>query len=512
MNKLVTIILFFCFSRLPAQAPGDTVNLHYFLEKYQITHTDPLLILSINPNECQKYKLAISLFRNKMHGYGVEDHLIYLIKGLRKKEANYFMQNELNLPPDKLNILLDDEFCNFLNRNGPTSVILISKGKIVSSYTIYEAMDKLSFREDAGESYSCVLKDSVLMEEPGMPFSKITRPRLLDENKMLLLNYRYNSLSVYDITSGKKLKDVDLTYDSRTLYKQISSNPQAIDFAGRGKSVVSKYNMREMLLDNVIVHNNKVYITCSFLFASREGAKDTVLTSYPFLIITTPAFEQFQFHNLNPAGAHGYYIQPNNNFYVENDSLILFNMIAPSDSMTSKRKLHYLGEFECSGKNEAWKFHQFMPVNLPDYFRINHLNYTYNNNDFLNYDHKLYSYFLEILPWVRAVDGKEKFDLPDSTYIPITAKEWADKRTIDYITVAAQEIPDKRIAFVIRQKDTFELLILDGKNKKTIYRHVLPYSCFKDGRVVMTDKLIYVFNPSKDNAYLYRFSFHQIPD
>jgi hypothetical protein len=255
------------------------------------------------------------------------------------------------------------------------------------------------------------------------------------------------------------------------------------------------------------VHGNKVFVACTVMFASREGLKDTVLTSYPFLMLSDTGFENIRFVLIQTRGAGSYEVQANNNFFVKNDSEFIFNMRAPGDSISRAGHLYYLGEFHFSCRENKISFTKFAAPELPEYFRKMHLYYAYGMSDFCSYRQKIWSWFMQVLPVVRAIDSDEQFSLPDSSFRKITAGDWQQQKHLELSTAAMHALPDDRLACLLIRGGNYELLILDGKDKHILFQKNLPAVYFKGGRVVMTDKWIYVLNPEREDVYLYRFWF-----
>lgn len=504
-------------------AVNDSTDLDFYLKKYNLKNINPLIIILINPNQCQKYMIGLDALNKIIDNKQINSNVVYLLAFVREREVNYFLKNEFNISPKGNRFIQDNEFFKTLSPVYTSGVMLLLHGEAPRWYYIADAVHHLEF--DTYEiSYNLSSSpDSMLIDETGVPISRVAQIKILSDSTMLALDPRYNNLAIYNTKTGKIIRSLKIEYDYLELYKRYFSHGDTSkdSLVNEKRKCISQIDWKEFSLAKLNINSNKIYVSCGIMYADNVSyeydIEDTTivvdttiwLNTYFFILITDFDFSLQNYVYVPEEKLKEYYLDRNKQFCVVNDSIFIFTIGKYEHNKTSE--LNYLARYKYSKKENTFELDKLLDITIPDYFVKNKINYGFGPNELFLYDNNVYSYFNFLLPFIYNVNDSEEIVYPDTSY---KYADWYDDPLPFYMFDIASTLTDD-LAFVTFEKNKYYLSIIDKKKNDNIkYRKQIPSYYAKAGKFtnkfILSNRNLYILKIGHQDSYLYTFQYLNI--
>jgi len=465
-------------------------------------------------DQCQSLQIGFSRLINKLNQTEMNSNTVILLYGLREKEIDYFIKNELHISRDNYKIIHDGDFFGNISPNFFSGVMLLNKNKIYRWYpSFWDAVAQLDIKQKKFR-YELSLKDSVLFDESIIPISNAAIFKVLNDTSMLAADTKYGNLLIYNTKNGSLIRSMEFNYNYMYLYELYLSEGDSnkVIFARRNKKLIAMLDQRVFKLYNLNIFKDKIYVDCGIMYSfKRDNSIDTSLYHFPFLLITDINLKE-QNYVYVPFQDHKYYID-GKSLYTKDGKNFILSVEKAKDHQTPK--YYYLAKYKYSEKENKLKWDSVLDIGLPDNLVKNHLFFL--NHKLVFYNNNLYSYFDNVLPFLYNVaDSSDIIQYPDSTYktLPLsgymyhtTKKRRKHKELVKsfrIIDVASTLMND--LAFVTLEDDKYYLSIMDVEvNNNIIYKKEIPYKL--SGKFILTEKNLYIFKSTDQYSYLYKFQY-----
>lgn len=505
MNRLLANmhIILLCLSSFTAMADSgkDTANLAFYLQKYKIDKINPLIIVAVNANECQPYKIGLDAIRKEIEEQKIEKNVLYLFSGLRQNEVTYYIKNVLKFTTD-IYAISDEHFFKTISPSLSSMVIIFSPDGNSSSYRVFDAVNYLKI-EKLKINYKLTLADSVILNEKAAPISSRANIYAIDEKRILITDPNYNTVSIYDLDNGKRKYLLEPHYDYEKLFEQYiaKGNDKKAKFAASTHALIKQFEQQEFKIYNVFTVNSKIYITVAIMYPAKVG-EDTVLSDYPFLLITDTSFTKQTYIHI-PTHSDSCFILLRNPFYVLHDSTMIFTIGRTKAIQNSENR--FLAKLNLSEKNAKIKWQGLLNVKLPPVFTENGRYNNFDFNRFFDYKGQLYCYFTNILPFVYNVEDSRIISYPNEFYKSSSIENYFLKsspfsiETIDYFSF-------DDLCFVTNENGVYFFSILDAEKNTIKYKVRIP-NLDKKMRFSFDNNNLFSLNITPYKVVIYKYKF-----
>lgn len=498
--KHFTRNIFFVFSLLLTANiyanGGDAGTIEAFLSRHDLVRPEQYIV-TVNPDICAKCRIGLAMFNNRVAKEGKGGKVVYVLRGLREAEVDYYIRHELSFISTESTFIVDDNFFSLIDP-GLESRICVFKGRTMVRSVPISDQAEISLEPPYSMNVLQVI-DSVQLDESKCPVSTMSYLQVLPNGDPVILDPRYNRLRVFDQHTGKVASELDLEYDYIDLFrKYISSDPTAIEFATRLRPRIAFYKRNEVSLGMLSVNEKNILACCDIIFYTTNEKDDSIIEHFPFLMITdhalhNPKLIRIPYHDLFSA-------MPKNALAQVDDSTFVFTLL---DNNLDKARSQYLGAYTYDSKNETLKFRQLLPVELADFYIKAGINHFFGPNEASMINGKPYYYFNWSIPFVYN-DSAAVITYPDTSYMYLTAQAWKyDPLAFEMIRVGGWS--KSRVAFFTSENDTRYFSLMDRASGQIVSKGMVPgYFTGKSKYAIAEDKA-YIIKMHPDRTMLYTF-------
>lgn len=495
MRAILLLCVGFIFKIMPVAGqpditPDDSERLSYYLNKYNLPGKE-LYIVTVNPDVCIKCRIGIARFNDKVTSSKEKEEVVYLLRGIRESERNYYIDNELSFLSKKDNaFIIDEDFFKLVDPKYQSSLVHIIDYKINSSYYINDFSERTVNRENI-----IFADDSILIDESHAPISIASRYQILDSARFILMDPRYNNLSIY--SDAKLSKTCKISYDYRTLYEKfISSDPERINYAVKHRETIKNNHLKELTLGSIHVQGAKVYLTCKILFCNEKPeTRDTVINNYPFLIITDTTFKDQKFAAIPIEGS--YFPRYNNAFGSDGKEFIFTFMDEGQEP--DKR---YLAIYKYNKRKNRLTYKKVLNVKLHPYFTDHKINHMFGPNDIAYIQKVPFFYFNWAIPAVYNKDTLV-YSYPDTSLNSFTYKMWLGA-PLKFELIKFGEWDNSTVVFITAEEGKIYASLMNKQSRKIEIKRELDARIAQKGKYFIYNKRIYILKSGNKNTYMYK--------
>lgn len=493
-------LLCFCVCTSMAVTSKDTANLSFYLKKYKIDKINPLIIVAVNTSECQPYKIGLEAIRKEIEEQKIEKNVVYLFSGLRQNEVPYYIKNVLKFTTT-VSAISDEHFFKTVSPSLTSLVVISDTDGAFSSYRVFDAANYLKI-EKLKINYRLTLTDSVLMDEKAAPISARASIYTINEKRMLITDPNYNTVSIYDLESGKRKYLLEPHYDYEKLFEQYiaKGNDKKAAFAASTHALIKQFEQQEFKIYNVFTADSKIYITAGIMYPAKIG-EDTVLSDYPFLLITDTSFTKQTYIHI-PTHNDSCFILLRNPFYVLHDSTMIFTIGRTKAIQNSEDR--FLAKLSLSEKDAEIKWQKLLDVKLPSVFMENRRYNNFDFNRFFDYKEQLYCYFTNLLPFAYNTESNHIISYPNEFYKSSTVENYFLKSS-PFSIEAVDYVSFDDLSFVTSENGTYFFSILDAEKNTIKYKLRIPG--LKGKARFSFDNDLFSLSITPDKVLIYKYEF-----
>lgn len=506
MQSFLSFILLFLL--LISQGYSSTSLLQDTLSKLLLKHNieagESLYLVSIDPAACTKCRVGISGFKKRMDDAGLTNQVVYVIRGLRPKEVDYYISKELSFLLPASRIVADDSLYKYIDKKAESVIAHYQGGNLKHIYPVndYRQVQLPFFTK---KEMQLQLVDSVLIDESLHPFSRSAKVRILSDDRFAVLDPRYSSVSIINSKSGKTIRSLPIRYDYSELFrKYISSSPDAVAFAEKQRARLKELNLPEIELGEICTYRSAITVSAKFRFYQRRIINgDTTLSIYnfPFVILSDTTLKSQDY--IAVPLFDSYFPRVNNAFQQTGDSTFIFTLLDEKDDRNIRK--NYLASYVYNKHDKTFSPASVLKTTLHDYFTVNNIGHSYGPNSITMLNNQPVFYFNWLIPEIYNTDSTI-MSYPDTSYRTFTQAMW-QSAPMQFEIIHIAQLTKNSAVFITSELPALYFSIMDLGTGTITAKAALPEYYCRRSKYMVYGNMLYIFKSHSDKTMLYRFTF-----